>query len=123
MRCAYDSGYFGCRCNSAWNGRVNNVTRIYPDDLVGQVHTDGELWSSTMMQIWNDLGRDKTERAHWEGLRMTGSSSNQEQAAQAVLDAAVMLEYSPADVQTILTHFLNRGYNVSVNSILTDGFE
>ncbi|MEZ5593678.1 MAG: hypothetical protein R3F53_24410 [Gammaproteobacteria bacterium] len=109
--------------NEYWNGRLNNVTRIYPDDLVGQVHTDGELWSSTMMQIWNDLGRDKTERAHWEGLRMTGPSTNQEQTAQAVLDAAVMLEYSAVDIQTMLTHFLNRGYNVSANAILADGFE
>jgi len=99
--------------NPFWNGRITNYGATYPGGLVGQVHSDGQIWSTCMMQIWDALGRDDTERAHWTGIAMTNGSSNQEDAAQAVLTAAVNLGYSGANVSTMESIFQSCGYNVT----------
>lgn len=100
--------------NPFWPGRVTNWTdgRTYPTNLTGQIHTDGQFWSSCNMQVWDAIGRDATVTAHWEGLAMTNSSTNQLQAAQAVVQAAVDLGYDVATVDKILSIYRGCGYAV-----------
>ncbi len=100
--------------NPFWPGRITNYGALYPGGLVNQVHTDGQIWSTSLMRIWNDIGRNKTDAAVFEGIAMTGSSSSQNDAAQAVLQAAVALGYTPAEINSIVTHFQTTGYDVSV---------
>ena len=107
--------------NPFWGGRITNYTGHYPEDLTGQIHTDGQIWSTCMMRVWDQIGRDQTERAHWTGLGMTNSNSNQEDAAQAVLTAAVNLGYSATEVGKIESVFLSCGYNVSAPCVPTCG--
>ena len=100
--------------NEYWAGRITNYGALYPGGLVNQVHTDGQIWSSSLMKIWNDIGRNKTDAAVFEGIAMTNSASTQNDAAQAVLQAAVALGYTPAEIGAFVTHFQNTGYDVSV---------
>ena len=100
--------------NEFWPGRVTNYGALYPGGLVGQVHADGQIWSTCLMRIWNDLGRDLTDAAVYEGLAMTNSASNQNDAAQAVVQAAVAMGYSTSQINTMVTHMRNTGYTVSV---------
>lgn len=100
--------------NPFWAGRVTNYGAHYPDGLVGEVHGDGQIWASSLMKIWNDIGRNKTDAAVFEGLAMTNGASSQNDAAQAVLQAAVTLGYSAAELQSFVTHFTDTGYTVSV---------
>lgn len=65
------------------------------------------------MRIWDQIGREATDRAVWEGLAMTGSSTNQQGAANAVLQAADALGYDVNDIAVMVSEFQATGYNVS----------
>ena len=114
--------------NPFWGGRVTNWndTRTYPGGLTGSIHTDGQFWASCNVDILEQIGAVKSDTAHWEGLARTAGNTNLEQAAQAVLDAAVDLGYSNADVQTMFNIYDGCGFNVMVDTshiIFSDGFE
>ncbi len=114
--------------NPFWGGRVTNWndTRTYPGDLTGSIHTDGQFWASCNVDILEQIGAVKSDTAHWEGLARTAGSTNLEQAAQAVLDAAVDLGYSTADLQTMFDIYDGCGFSVMVDTsgdIFADGFE
>ena len=111
--------------NPFWPGRVTNYGGTYPDGLIHQIHTDGQIWSSSLMKVWNDIGRNKTDAAVLEGIAMTNSGSSQNDAAQAVLQAAVALGYTQAEILSFASHFDTTGYDVSVgidyvSSAITD---
>ncbi|MCH9688440.1 MAG: FG-GAP-like repeat-containing protein, partial [Deltaproteobacteria bacterium] len=92
-------------------GRVTNYSAQYPSGLVGQVHTDGQIWSSTLMQIWSDIGKATTDTLLLETLSSVGSSSNQNDAANAFYQADLTL-YGGAHIIPICNRLLQRGYTV-----------
>jgi len=98
--------------NPCWGGRTTNYAAVYPGGLVGQVHTDGQIWSTSLMKIWDVLGREKTDKAFLEGLALTNSSTNQQNAAIAFRQAAINMKYSCADIQVITQKFVAAGYLV-----------
>jgi subtilisin-like proprotein convertase family protein len=100
--------------NPFWPGRITNDAAHYPEGLVGEVHEDGQIWASCLMKIWNDIGRNKTDKAVWQGIAMTNSSSSQNDAAHAVLQAAIALGYTSSEINSFVTHFQATGYDVSV---------
>lgn len=88
--------------NEFWPGRTTNHDVSYPPS--GSIHTQGQLWATVLMKIYADIGRQKTDVIFLEGLAMTNSSTNQKQAAEAVYQAAVDLNYSNADLCVIYEH-------------------
>lgn len=98
--------------NPFWNGRVTNYPNLYPGGLVGQIHTDGQIWATTLLRIYDIIGRTKVDAAFLEGLAMTGNSTSQEDAAIAVRQAAIDMGYSCADVNVFTTEFEATGYNM-----------
>ena len=96
--------------NPFWGGRVTNYSATYPGGLVGQIHTDGQIWATALLEIWEIIGRDKTDAAVLEGLAMTNSSTNQQNAAIAVRQAAIDMNYSCADIEAFTLRFEARGY-------------
>ncbi|HLT47402.1 MAG TPA: T9SS type A sorting domain-containing protein [Rubricoccaceae bacterium] len=100
--------------NPCWPGRVTNYPAHYPEGLTGSIHTDGQMWSSTLMAIWSDIGGKRTDGAVLEGLAMTNGSTNQEQAAQAVLQAARNLGFPEGKIQAMFDRFSARGYDVTI---------
>jgi Zn-dependent metalloprotease len=98
--------------NPFWDGRVTNTSKTYPSGLDGEVHDDGEIWAAASMKIYDQLGRAKTDTVILEGLSTTNANTNQQQAAVAVRQAAIDLNYSCADVNTITTLFTARGYSM-----------
>ena len=107
--------------NPFWGGRSTGYSGHYPEDLTGSIHTDGQIWATCLMQIWDQIGRQQTDRAFLVGLGMTGSSTNQEDAAQAVLQAAVDLGYPGSEITAIESTFQSCGYNVSAPCSATCG--
>jgi zinc metalloprotease ZmpB len=89
--------------------RTTNGTKHYPEDLVGEVHDDGEIWSAALMQINEVIGRTPTDILLWTALTGTNSSTNQADAAQAVRQADIDL-YGGAHLTTIDNYFIARGY-------------
>lgn len=98
--------------NPFWPGRVNNWPNQYPGGLTGSIHTDGQIWASTLMQIWNDIGREATDKNFLVGLAMTNGATNQEDAAQAFLQADID-QFGGAHLSQIEFWFTQRGYNVA----------
>ncbi|MDY7093909.1 MAG: peptidase [Acidobacteriota bacterium] len=112
--------------NPFWGGRITNYGAVYPGGLTGSIHTDGQIWATCMMKVWDAIGRDRTERAHWTGIGMTTFNTNQEDAAIAVQQAAVDLDYSYQDLETMAAIFQSCGYGVTgpnLTPIFVDGFE
>ncbi|MGD8397050.1 MAG: FlgD immunoglobulin-like domain containing protein, partial [Candidatus Eiseniibacteriota bacterium] len=98
--------------NPFWSGRVTNYGAHYPDGLTGSIHTDGQIWSTCLMRIWDQIGREKTDQSCWAGLGMTGSGSSQNDAANAMLQAAIAYGYSQSDISAIVAEFQQTGYTV-----------
>lgn len=96
--------------NTCWAGRTTDFGGMYPADITGSVHNDGQIWATALMQIWDVLGRTKTDKAFLNGLALTNSSSNQQTAARAVRQAAINMNYACADIQVITQKFTDRGY-------------
>ncbi len=99
--------------NTCWVGRTTNYAAVYPGGLTGSIHTDGQIWSTVLMKIWDVIGREKTDKAFLEGLSMTNSSTNQQNAAIAVRQAAIDMCYTCAEVKTMTDKFTAAGYTMS----------
>ncbi len=96
--------------NPFWGGRVTNYGAMYPGGLTGSIHTDGQIWASVLLEIWEIIGREKMDAAVWEGLAMTNSGTNQQNAAIAVRQAAIDMNYSCAEIDAFTDRFTARGY-------------
>lgn len=97
--------------NPFWPGRVTNwnVGRTYPGDVNrADGHTAGQYWSSCNLVARDAIGGQKMDKAFFTGLSMTGSSTNQKDAAQAVIDAAAAMGYTSTEINAIAS-----AYNVS----------
>lgn len=116
--------------NVCWGGRVTNYTASYPGGLVGSIHTNGQIWATVLMRIYDQIGRTKTDKAFLEGLAMTGSSSGQQDAAIAVRQAAIDMEYDCDDIDVFTNEFTATGYvlpdfdcPVGINEITKDNIK
>ena len=98
--------------NEFWNGRSVDYTPGYPGGLTGFIHTDGQIWATCMMSIWDDIGKTMTDEIFWEGLAMTNGSSSQDDAANAVYQAALDLSYPYTALEAIHDRMTNTGYNL-----------
>ncbi|HLP65614.1 T9SS type A sorting domain-containing protein [Flavobacterium sp.] len=98
--------------NPFWPGRITNYSATYPGGLVGQIHTDGQIWATALMTIWDVLGREKTDKAFLNGLDLTVSSTNQQNAAIAVRTAAMNMNYPCSEIQVITEKFTDAGYTM-----------
>lgn len=98
--------------NQYWNGRNTNYGAQYPGGLVNQIHTDGQIWASVMLEIWEIVGKQKTDKAFLEGLGMTNSNTNQQNAAIAVRQAAIDMNYTCPEINAFTERFEARGYNL-----------
>jgi PKD repeat protein len=95
--------------NLFWPGRITNYTAHYPEGLTGAIHTDGQMWASSLMSIYDLIGREPTDRNFLEGLAMTNGSSNQQDAAYAFMQSD-QLNYSGIHLTSIVNVFAARGY-------------
>ena len=96
--------------NTCWPGRRVDTSKVYPTDLDGEVHDDGEIFVAPLMEIYEVIGRTKMDKALLNGLILTNSSTNQQNAAIAVRQAAINMNYPCADIQVFTEKFTNRGY-------------
>lgn len=116
--------------NFCWSGRVTNYNATYPGGLSGSIHTSGQIWATSLMRIYDQIGRAKTDKAFLEGLAMTGGSSGQQDAAIAVRQAAIDMSYSCVDIAVFTDEFTATGYvlppyicTVGINEITDDNIQ
>jgi PKD repeat protein len=90
-------------------GRTVDYEGRYPFDLTGSIHTDGQIWSSAVMSVWDELGQQTTDLLFLEALSMLGSGSTTEDAARAIVLADTLLN-GATNAQIVLDKMTERGF-------------
>jgi hypothetical protein len=93
--------------NPFWDGRRADLNWVYPTDYVSG-HNGGQIWSSALMKIWADLGRDITDKLFLETHLLWGTSPSMEDAAEAFIQADRQL-YGGSHTCKIIEHFRTHG--------------
>jgi hypothetical protein len=105
--------------NPFWDGRRADLDWVYPYDYVSG-HDGGQIWSSALMKIWTDLGRDITDRIFLETHFLWGSSPSMEDAAEAFIQADIQL-FNGSHLCTIIDHFRTHGLTDRTASVTVSG--
>ncbi len=77
--------------NPFWTGRTTVSNKKYPTDLQNDLYKDAEIWSSTLMQISQDIGRGVLDRILFESLYAYYQGMKMPDAAQFLLQADSLL--------------------------------
>ena len=94
--------------NEFWNGRSSVSSDIYPDDLAGNLYSDADIWSATLMQIWEDIGREATDAIMIQAAYSFSSNMTMNQAAELFIQADTLL-FNGVNFNPIQEHMCNRG--------------
>lgn len=119
------SGGFQDACLAEWDAtsysstsppclRRLDGTKHYPESVVGEVHDDGEIWSAALWQIRSVLGGTKADIVILQHHFLLTADTSFNQAANALVAAAIGLGYPPSQVNTIRTIFRSRGFTVTL---------
>jgi Zn-dependent metalloprotease len=81
---------------------------FYPDDLVGQVHSDGRIWSRALWEILQALGHEKADTLILESVFSYAPDSDMPSAALEVVNAARQL-YGRRTAKIVEAIFQSRG--------------
>jgi Zn-dependent metalloprotease len=81
----------------------------YPEDVEGEVHADGEMWSRALFDIHNALGRTQTNKIILEAQFSYTPVTTFTLAAQTTIDTAQAL-FGAAAANACRTAFHNRGF-------------
>ena len=89
-------------------------TKHYPEAIDGEPHDDGEIWSAALWQIRGAIGARKADTVIIEHHFSLTRDTSLNQAANALVNAAIALHYSTPDVNSIRTILINRGFAVTL---------
>jgi Zn-dependent metalloprotease len=89
---SYDPGPIHCL-------RSTDTDKMYPEDLTGEVHADGEIWSAALWDMNLAMGRQDATRAILEGQFSFTPSATMSEAAEAIVQAATDLYGEDAGAQ------------------------
>lgn len=96
--------------NQFWAGRILNYEPLYPSGLVSDRYKNGQMWSSTLMNIWNDIGAEITDRLAVQSFYyLAASGVTMTTAAQAVIQADRNL-HNGVNLPTLIKWFGQRGF-------------
>jgi Zn-dependent metalloprotease len=82
--------------------------KVYPGDLVGEVHADGEIWSRALWDVYQAVGRKKAVRLVLEAQFIANRRSTFNSVAADVVAAAEVM--APDDVAAVRKAFSDRGF-------------
>lgn len=89
--------------NEYWAGRINNyqLSIVYAS-LSGAIHTMGQYWASCNLVARGRMNTTQAmDIAYFRGMSMTTNNTNQRDAAQAIVNAAQTLGYTPDQMQAL----------------------
>jgi Zn-dependent metalloprotease len=119
------SGGFQDACVAEWDStsysstnppclRRLDGTKHYPQDVAGEVHADGEIWSAALWQIRASLGSQRADKLILQAHFLLSSSAKFNDGANALVTAAQSLGFTATEVSNVRTILQNRGFTVSV---------
>ena len=96
--------------NEFWTGRVLNSEKMYPNNLVGQIHKDGEIFSSALTELENLSSRALVHELLLGSMPFFLPNQTMPAAAQVLLETDSSL-YNGAHSTQINQAFMARGIN------------
>jgi hypothetical protein len=105
--------------NEFWNGRIANSTDHYPEDLANNKYSDADIWSSVLMEIWEIIGREATDRLLIQANMSYATNMTMPQAALLFLQADELL-YNSSHFLPIRDKMVARGllpFDISVPNL------
>lgn len=88
--------------------RTTVENKMYPEDLDGEVHDDGEIWSQALYDMNVSMGRDKATTAIIEGQFSFAPNTKMPAAAKEIVSAAKKL-YGAKAAKQATKAFKDRG--------------
>ncbi len=118
------SGGFQDECIAEWDAtsyssavppclRRLDGTKHYPEDVQGEVHRDGEIWSAALWQIRGAIGATKADTAILQHHFLISAEASFNEAANAMVTAAINLGYRRAEINSIRAILRDRGFAVT----------
>jgi hypothetical protein len=118
------TGDFQITCIAEWDAtsyasgvphclRRLDSTKHYPEDVANEVHDDGEMWSASLFQIRTALGAARADRLILQAHFLLSSTANFKDGSNALVTAAINLGFTAAEITTVRTILLNRGFTVT----------
>jgi Zn-dependent metalloprotease len=115
------AGDFQITCIAEWDAtsyaagvphclRRLDSTKHYPGDKDGEVHDDGEMWSASLFQIRTALGATRADKLIIQAHFLLSRRATFRDGANALITAAINLGYTTAEVSTVSTVLINRGF-------------
>ncbi|HKE60872.1 MAG TPA: M36 family metallopeptidase [Nitrospira sp.] len=89
-------------------------TKQYPQDLVGDPHDDGEIWSAVLWQIHGALGGVTADKVIIEHHFLLSANTSFNAAANALMRAASDLGLKNSEINAIRTILQDRGFTVTL---------
>lgn len=95
--------------NPYFDGRTAASTKHYPEDFESfDIHASGEIWSSVLMQIWEDIGKATTDKLVLQSMYSYVSNMSMSDAALLIVQADSILN-SGINRSVLYTRFVQRG--------------
>lgn len=91
-----------------WPGRRVDEDKHYPEDMQGEVHADGEIWSRCLWDIQNEIEYDTTAQLVLESHFYLTPYAEFIDGANAIVEADTRV-YSGAHLMAIGQAFVDRG--------------
>jgi Zn-dependent metalloprotease len=119
------SGGFQDLCLAEWDAtsysssnppclRRLDSPKHYPEDVAGEVHDDGEMWSAALWGIRGSIGAAKSDKAIIAAHFLLTPTASFNDGANAIVMAAHSLNYKANELNSIRTILRNRGFTVTV---------
>lgn len=74
----------------------------YPEDMVGEVHDDGEIWSAALWLIRSAIGADRADRVILQHHILLPKDATFNMAGHALIETACFLKYPVSEMANIL---------------------
>lgn len=108
--------------NEYWSGRMATTTKNYKQTTFFGVYTDADLWTATLMEIWEDLGKEVSDKIILQSLFGYVSNMKMPQAARLIIKADSTL-YGGQHYHQIFKRFADRAilqYPLGINESTTN---
>lgn len=94
--------------NEFWNGRNAASSKVYDADMNSSIHSNGEIWNSALMEIFDQMGRDSTDRLVLQSMYSYSANIGFQTVASFLLQADTLL-YGGKNFCNIYPILLARG--------------
>lgn len=95
--------------NEFWPGRIANSNKFYPNDLKNNIYTDGEMFTGALMEIWEKLGAETTDKLIIESVYSHINNITLSDAAKFIVFADDLIN-NGANRSELCNVFINRGF-------------